>query len=185
MPLDRTWYNSLVDDDGSGLTGTIWDKHAVNVLMTTVDTELAPDGCSATAVSRQTMTQSAMWIAVEYDNVLWQSPSTMCFPPTNVITIRTAGYYLVTGAVTFPQGTGVRGLAVYANGANAPGLGGQQILTVATPETYTVLNLSAILYLNASDYVQLAAYQNSGAPIALGALGLSATNHMQVMRLRR
>jgi hypothetical protein len=40
MALDRTWYNSLVDDDGSGLTGSIWDKADVNALMNTIDSEI-------------------------------------------------------------------------------------------------------------------------------------------------
>lgn len=41
-PLDRTWYNTLIDDDGSGTTGTIWNKAAVDGLMDTVDVSLAP-----------------------------------------------------------------------------------------------------------------------------------------------
>jgi len=40
MALDRTWYNSLVDDDGSGLTGSVWDKADVDALMDTVDAEI-------------------------------------------------------------------------------------------------------------------------------------------------
>jgi hypothetical protein len=40
MALDRTWYNSLVDDDGSGLTGSVWDKADVDALMDAVDDQL-------------------------------------------------------------------------------------------------------------------------------------------------
>jgi len=40
MPLDRTWYNTLIDDDGSGTTGTVWNKAAVDGLMDTVDATL-------------------------------------------------------------------------------------------------------------------------------------------------
>lgn len=40
MPLDRTWYNTLVDDDGSALTGTPWDKSAVDSLMDAIDAAL-------------------------------------------------------------------------------------------------------------------------------------------------
>ena len=47
-PLDRTWYNTLVDDDGSGTTGTIWNKAAVDSLMDAVDASLA--GVVATPV---------------------------------------------------------------------------------------------------------------------------------------
>lgn len=41
MALDRTWYNALVDDDGSGLTGSVWDKADVDALMDAVDAEIA------------------------------------------------------------------------------------------------------------------------------------------------
>jgi len=42
MPsLDRTWYNTLVNDDGSGLTGSVWDKDDVNQLMNASDTAIA------------------------------------------------------------------------------------------------------------------------------------------------
>ena len=41
MALDRTWYDTLVDDDGSGLTGSVWDKADVDALMDAVDSEIA------------------------------------------------------------------------------------------------------------------------------------------------
>jgi hypothetical protein len=41
MPLDRAWYNTLVNDDGSGLTGSVWDKEDVDALMDAIDAELA------------------------------------------------------------------------------------------------------------------------------------------------
>ena len=40
MALDRTWYNTLVDDDGSNTVGTIWNKAAVDSLLDSVDAEL-------------------------------------------------------------------------------------------------------------------------------------------------
>ena len=40
-PLDRTWFDTLVDDTGDGLSGTIWNKAAVDALMDTVDASLA------------------------------------------------------------------------------------------------------------------------------------------------
>ena len=41
MALDRTWYNSLVDDDGSGMVGSVWDKADVDSLMDAVDSEIS------------------------------------------------------------------------------------------------------------------------------------------------
>jgi hypothetical protein len=40
MALDRTWYNTLVDDDGSGMTGSVWDKADVDALMDAIDAEV-------------------------------------------------------------------------------------------------------------------------------------------------
>jgi hypothetical protein len=39
--LDRTWYNTLVDDDGSGVVGSVWDKADVDSLMDAIDAEIA------------------------------------------------------------------------------------------------------------------------------------------------
>jgi hypothetical protein len=41
MALDRTWYNALVDDNGSNQVGTIWNKTQVDYLLDSVDAEFA------------------------------------------------------------------------------------------------------------------------------------------------
>jgi len=41
MALNRAWYNSLVDDNGSNTIGTVWDKAAVDHVYDDVDAELA------------------------------------------------------------------------------------------------------------------------------------------------
>jgi hypothetical protein len=40
-PLDRTWYNTLIDDDGTGTVGTVWNRAQVDGLMDTIDASLA------------------------------------------------------------------------------------------------------------------------------------------------
>jgi hypothetical protein len=47
MALDRSWYNTLIDDDGSGLTGSVWDKADVNALMNAIDAEFLATGTGA------------------------------------------------------------------------------------------------------------------------------------------
>jgi len=42
MPLNRTWSNGLVDDDGSGTLGTIWNKSQINQFEDVIDAALAP-----------------------------------------------------------------------------------------------------------------------------------------------
>jgi hypothetical protein len=41
-PLDRTWFNALVDDTGSGTTGTIWNKAQLANELNAIDSALAP-----------------------------------------------------------------------------------------------------------------------------------------------
>lgn len=41
-PLDLTWYNTLVDDSGSGTTGTVWNKSQVSSFMGVINSSLSP-----------------------------------------------------------------------------------------------------------------------------------------------
>jgi hypothetical protein len=41
QPLDRSWFNSLVDDTGDGVSGTVWNKSQINSLLTAIDSSLA------------------------------------------------------------------------------------------------------------------------------------------------
>ena len=54
MALSRTWYNSLVDDDGTNTVGTIWDKAAVDHVYDDVDAELARLDTDITAIPSAT-----------------------------------------------------------------------------------------------------------------------------------
>jgi Chaperone of endosialidase len=51
MPtLNRAlWFNGLIDDDGSGTTGTIWKKSEVGLFMDTIDAALASTGYTPAA----------------------------------------------------------------------------------------------------------------------------------------
>jgi hypothetical protein len=185
MALNRAPFNALVDDDGSGNVGTPWEKARIaGVILDPVDVELAPDSCSVTAITVQTSCNPSQWNALKYDTINWQTAAGMFVPPNDYVTIPKLGYYLILGSVTFPQGDGIRGLAIYTNGIAAAGLPGQQQLRVATTATYTVINVSALVYLGENSYVQLAAFQNTGAPILVGGLHPQTTNHMQVIRVK-
>jgi len=39
MALDRTWFNALVDDDGTNTVGTVWNKAQIDALLDSVDAE--------------------------------------------------------------------------------------------------------------------------------------------------
>ena len=186
MPVNRAPFNALVDDDGSGNVGTPWEKARIaGVILDPLDVELAPPTCHVTAVSRQTAIAPNVWGALEYDTVIWQTSPGMCNVPTSIITIPITGYYLVEGCVTFPQGDGIRGLTVYANGAPAPGMGGQQVLQAATLLTYNVLKVSVVINIGTGAILQLAAFQNTAAGIWAGGIHAQTTNSMQVTLLRK
>lgn len=42
MAIDRTWWNNLVDDDGSGTKGTVWNKAAIKGLLDAIDGLVGP-----------------------------------------------------------------------------------------------------------------------------------------------
>lgn len=46
MPLDRTWFNNLVDDDGSNQVGTVWNKAQIKLLLDSIDAVPAWQGWS-------------------------------------------------------------------------------------------------------------------------------------------
>ena len=39
MALDRTWFNTLIDDNGTNTVGTVWNKGSVDSLMDATDKE--------------------------------------------------------------------------------------------------------------------------------------------------
>lgn len=51
MALDRTWYNTLVDDTGDNLSGTLWNKAAVDSLMDATDAALAVIDAAVAAIT--------------------------------------------------------------------------------------------------------------------------------------
>jgi hypothetical protein len=66
MALDRTWYNTLVDDDGSNTVGSVWDKGDVNALMNTIDSEFLKYSLYAAGTWTPTLTGSAGASGVTY-----------------------------------------------------------------------------------------------------------------------
>lgn len=66
MALDRTWYNTLVDDDGTNTVGSVWDKGDVNALMNTIDSEFLKHALYGTGTWTPTLTGSAGATGVSY-----------------------------------------------------------------------------------------------------------------------
>jgi len=62
MALDRTWFNALVDDDGSNTVGTVWNKAQIDALLDSVDAALISE-------SRRTVWTPALISTVEGNDV--------------------------------------------------------------------------------------------------------------------
>jgi hypothetical protein len=52
MPVDRTHYNTLVDDDGSGTTGSVFDKADVDGILDAVDGAIAGLTSNGTTITQ-------------------------------------------------------------------------------------------------------------------------------------
>ena len=190
MALDRTWYNTLVDDDGSNTVGSVWDKADVDALMDAVDAELVrtitpPIHCSVSrSVGAGQSVPHATWTALSYDVVHTQTPAGMFTPGTGHLIAPSAGIYLVTASACFAiNTTGARAATIYLNGSPTLGRAGQDHMIDANSSTYSVCTSTAVLALQAGQYVQFLAYHAAGAPLQVGGFGTMATNALQLTRI--
>jgi hypothetical protein len=185
MALDRTWYNSLIDDDGSGLTGSVWDKADVDALMDAVDAEIARldthPYCSVYSTVAQTLATGAH-VPMTFNAELSTPASGMWVitDPTK-ITIPSSGLYLVQAGCTWAQnGAGARSFAALISGAPL----GHDHLSDGNTTTYTVQSINETYQLNASQYLQFDLFQTSGGNLQVGGLGGALFNWCKVYRLK-
>ena len=119
-------------------------------------TSLAP-AFSATISTNQTIATYAQ-VKVAFDTVIYDTNSN--FDTTNNrFTPSVAGYYTISGCVTFDPAVGGRVfLSIFKNGSE------HIRLSDATPSSWNTINGSALVYMNGStDYVELDVYCGTGA----------------------
>ena len=112
MAIDRTPFNALVDDDGSNLVGTIWNKAAIQgVLLDPIDTAIlplygtfTPTDQSGAALAFQGGTQGK-YCTIDRIVFLWLQ---VVYPATsNGATARIGGFpHIVRSPVGVSQGYG-------------------------------------------------------------------------------
>lgn len=134
-----------------------------------------PDFARATRTAALNLTDLA-FTAVNFDTQSFDT-NNMFAPTSNIITIKTAGYYLVTGHFSFnANATGQRYVAAVLNatfsgsGDTATITGGTRIVaqTAATTViTQAVMSISTIYSFAVNDKITLGAFQNSGGTLAL------------------
>ena len=182
MALDRTWYNSLVNDDGSGLTGSVWDKEDVNQLMNAIDAEIArisvPPYCFVYANGAQSFAHGA-WDYVNFAAAFENGAGMWSSGAPNAITIPVAGHYYVNGCIYWAGNpTGARMARILYNYQYNILADVRQVPIGADNTTVYV---SGIINAAAGAIITMQAYQSSGA--ALGAGGtFPGTNYLQIYR---
>ena len=83
------------------------------------------------------------------------------------ITINVDGLYLVTGKLAFlGNSTGIRGISIYINGNSTA-----NVVSACGNSDGDNLNISHVMFLQATDYLHLYAYQNSGGVLSLTGSG--------------
>jgi hypothetical protein len=187
MALDRTWYNTLVDDDGSGLTGSVWDKADVDSLMDAVDAEIARFDthhyCELYSGNLLAIAH-AVWTTIQFSAAgsnnfgMWSSGN------PGYVTIPVAGIYLVTGGVAYaPNGAGSRMISIWKNNLVLTPL---EIKAAHPSSNTTVHTVNLIQPLGAGDAIQLTTYQDSGVSLNCGfqsSGNVNMTNYFRVYRL--
>ena len=116
MTLDRSWYSTLVDDSGSGLDGSIWDKASVDALMDAVDATQV--GCVLSRSIDQAIAPSVA-TAVFWDTEA-HDPAGLHAPASALITLPADGTYLLSAQVTWQaSASGNRAITFRLNSATA------------------------------------------------------------------
>jgi hypothetical protein len=172
MALDRTWYNALVDDDGSNTVGTVWGKDDIKNLLDSIDAILTAHCLVRLSVAVNVA--NATWSAVPFD-IVDADPSGL-WVGGGQVRVKAAGTYGVIANVQWAGGAGgtTRYMQLTVNGA----------LTPATPTS--VLPSAAPLFMKVTEVVKVAANANIGILAwhdAGGVLGLGADSRLHVWRI--
>jgi hypothetical protein len=96
------------------------------------------------------------------------------------LTCQVAGVYLITAVVEFaPSATGTRSVSIQLNGGLF--IGAQIQAAAATSTLPTRVTASSTYYLNAGDYVECRAYQDSGGALNVSAIAAYSPEFMLAM----
>jgi hypothetical protein len=192
MAIDRSFMSGWIDDSGSGTDGTILDVADFDALLDAVDDEIAAAGGSVAgstrAVAYHNTTQSintATFTTLSFNSEDLDSGTVHDNATNNSrLTVPTGGDggYLVKGRVNFATNTtGVRIAEILKNGGTVIA----NVRTIpATGGSTTTMEVSSVLALVATDYVELRAYQDSGGALNTGdATTRSIQNELAAVRL--
>lgn len=165
MPLDRSWVNSLVDDDGSNTVGEVWNKADVQHIYDDVDK--LQHYCELARVSLHDINPNS-WFGIYWDYEV-SDPSGFITVPTTGITPPVDAWYLVSALVQWAPGAGGRGIALWVAGA----LDGGEIwesaagVTVGGVPRGLTQTITRIVHLSPSRALEVRVYHDVGAVLQL------------------
>lgn len=187
MALDRTWFNALVDDDGTNTVGTVWGKDDITNLLNSVDAEIArldnSPRCSMYLLNGNGQTiPSGTLTVILFDAVdylvggAWWSAS-----DAGTIICPVTGIYLVTAHLMWdvnPTGARMVKLMNTHVGYVTP-----ELLTDGMAATYTTQLLTWVVPLQAGQGIQVHALHTTGAALRVGGYGYPNTNFIRAHRI--
>jgi hypothetical protein len=166
MPLDRAWYNTLVDDAGDGLSGSVWDKDDISKVFDEVDKTLTYGSFTNGGQSIPNGTPTPVQWQVEVFDPFNLHPNvngTGIIPAAAIHN----GLYLLLATVTWTGATGgYRSISWRLNGTTPIGIASFLPAGVAglglSHQSIQIAQLT-----NGTQYAELMAEQNSGAALAI------------------
>lgn len=188
MTLDRTWFNALVDDDGSNTVGTVWNKAQINALLNSVDAEFAKVSGAGGGVYGSAPASIPHGSVITMPLETWNTEDFMTpgFWSTSlqhfVIPTGQAGLYHIQAAVNWANhATGIRAIYLAVNGAVVA-----QSVVAGMDSAGTGPGQSVAVYAPLADgaAVTVKVYQNSGAALPIAVPQLGAGPRFQLVRVR-
>jgi hypothetical protein len=171
MALDRTWYNALVDDDGSNAVGTVWNKTQIDNLLDSVDA-IHNAHCLVRASAAYPLA-SGTWAMLSFD-VVDSDPFGMRISATSH-RVPATGIYGVSAYIQMDaNATGLRYIAVSRNGAPFPNYPPGRVPGTTT----TILQQVDVLPVTANMSIEIMVHQASGVP-----LNILADSRLHIWRI--
>jgi hypothetical protein len=170
MALDRTWYNALVDDDGSNAVGTVWGKDDIKNLLDSVDAEIARGDQARQYACALWNSVSfswgpSVWAKVQFGTEGFD-PMSMHAANDTEIWMPGPGAYDIRAQVTWPENNvGWRGMQLSINDATLMFPPGYSFVApvVNGLGVGTLQQLSTLYYAPTMQRLSLQLYQSSGA----------------------
>jgi len=172
MTLDKTWFNALVNDDGSNALGTVWNKERIAELLASIDA--IQQQCCLLSTSVNLSWGTGVWAKVGF--------GTEHFDPKNMHAANDteiwlpAGTYQIDAQCTWPESTaGMRGMHLAFNDVNVMSPPGYQFIQPFTSGLGIGVNhrLTTLYLAPVPQRMSVHLYQNSGIAQVIPATGVS------------